>query len=79
VRRAEAAGRSGHDLVTEMRTDCLLGGWADPREIAFPILWLGFGRGFLCDRHSHHGRRRHAGDLNRRKLCGPPARIGHPP
>ncbi len=40
VRRAGASGRSEHDLRTETRTDCLLGRWGDPREIAFPILWL---------------------------------------
>ena len=28
------------DLRTETRTDCLLGRWSDPREIAYPILWL---------------------------------------
>ena len=43
LQRAEAAGRSGQDLVTERRTDCLLGRWADPREAAFPILWLASG------------------------------------
>ena len=43
VQRAEAAGRSGQDLVRDRRTDCLLGRWADPREVAFPILWQASG------------------------------------
>lgn len=40
VKRAEASGRSEADLKTETRTDCLLGRWAEPSEVAFPILWL---------------------------------------
>jgi 2-hydroxycyclohexanecarboxyl-CoA dehydrogenase len=40
VKRAEATGRTEQDLENEDRTDCLLRRWADPREVAFPILWL---------------------------------------
>jgi NAD(P)-dependent dehydrogenase (short-subunit alcohol dehydrogenase family) len=40
VKRAEAAGRTASDLETEKRRDCLLERWAEPREVAFPILWL---------------------------------------
>jgi 2-hydroxycyclohexanecarboxyl-CoA dehydrogenase len=40
IRRAEEAGRTAADLKTERRPECLIGRWADPREIAFPILWL---------------------------------------
>jgi NAD(P)-dependent dehydrogenase (short-subunit alcohol dehydrogenase family) len=40
VRRAEADGRTARDLETERRRDCMLGRWADPREVAYPILWL---------------------------------------
>jgi 2-hydroxycyclohexanecarboxyl-CoA dehydrogenase len=40
LRRAAAAGRTQHDLDEEAARDCLLGRWADAREVAFPILWL---------------------------------------
>jgi 2-hydroxycyclohexanecarboxyl-CoA dehydrogenase len=40
LRRAEAAGRTRQDLDREATEGCLLGRWADPREIAYPILWL---------------------------------------
>jgi NAD(P)-dependent dehydrogenase (short-subunit alcohol dehydrogenase family) len=40
VRRAKAAGRTRQDLEREAAEDCLMGRWADPREIAYPILWL---------------------------------------
>jgi len=40
LRRAEAAGRSRQDLDLEATQGCLLGRWANPREIAYPILWL---------------------------------------
>jgi len=40
LRRAKAAGRSRQDLDREAAEGCLLGRWADPREIAYPILWL---------------------------------------
>jgi 2-hydroxycyclohexanecarboxyl-CoA dehydrogenase len=36
-RRASAAGRT---IDPAAEKDCLLGRWADPREVAFPILWL---------------------------------------
>jgi meso-butanediol dehydrogenase/(S,S)-butanediol dehydrogenase/diacetyl reductase len=38
--RAEAAGKSVETLKTERRHTSLLGRWAAPREIAWPILWL---------------------------------------
>jgi NAD(P)-dependent dehydrogenase (short-subunit alcohol dehydrogenase family) len=40
VRRATAAGRTRKDLDDEAKGGCLAGRWADPREIAYPILWL---------------------------------------
>lgn len=40
MRRAEAAGRTRKDLDDEAKGGCLAGRWADPREIAYPILWL---------------------------------------
>lgn len=40
IRRGEAAGRTADDLHAERRTDCWLGRWAEPREAAYPILWL---------------------------------------
>jgi 2-hydroxycyclohexanecarboxyl-CoA dehydrogenase len=36
-RRAAVAGRT---IDRETEDGCLLGRWADPREVAFPILWL---------------------------------------
>jgi 2-hydroxycyclohexanecarboxyl-CoA dehydrogenase len=39
IRRAASQGVSEADLRTK-RTDNLLGRWADPREVAFPILFL---------------------------------------
>ena len=40
VRRAEAAGRTEQDLRTEKSSHNILQRWADPREVAYPILWL---------------------------------------
>jgi 2-hydroxycyclohexanecarboxyl-CoA dehydrogenase len=40
LRRAKAAGRTQQDLDEEAARDCLMARWADPREVAFPILWL---------------------------------------
>ncbi len=40
VHRAELTGRSAADLKTERRPECLVERWADPREVAYPILWL---------------------------------------
>jgi 2-hydroxycyclohexanecarboxyl-CoA dehydrogenase len=40
LRRAETRGLSRQDLDEEAATTCLLRRWADPREIAYPILWL---------------------------------------
>ena len=37
--RAAAAGARA-ELDREAEDGCLLGRWADPREVAFPILWL---------------------------------------
>ena len=39
-RRFAAAGRSAEDIDREGREGCLLARWADPREVAYPILWL---------------------------------------
>jgi meso-butanediol dehydrogenase/(S,S)-butanediol dehydrogenase/diacetyl reductase len=40
IGRAKAAGRSAEALKAERTSTSLLARWADPREIAFPILWL---------------------------------------
>jgi NAD(P)-dependent dehydrogenase (short-subunit alcohol dehydrogenase family) len=40
VRRAEASGRTEQDLRTEKTGHNIQQRWADPREIAYPILWL---------------------------------------
>jgi 2-hydroxycyclohexanecarboxyl-CoA dehydrogenase len=40
VAKAKAAGKSVETLKTERQTTSLLGRWATPREIAWPILWL---------------------------------------
>ena len=40
VSRAEAAGKSVDKLKTERQTTSLLGRWATPEEIAWPIVWL---------------------------------------
>lgn len=40
VRRFAAQGRTREELEAETLPGCLLGRWADPREIAYPILWL---------------------------------------
>ncbi len=40
MKRARAAGKSVEQLKTERQTTSLLGRWATPEEIAWPILWL---------------------------------------
>jgi NAD(P)-dependent dehydrogenase (short-subunit alcohol dehydrogenase family) len=40
LRRAAAAGRTQRDLEQDARNECLMERWADPREVAYPILWL---------------------------------------
>lgn len=40
TRRAEAAGKDLATLRQERQTTSLLGRWAEPHEIAYPILWL---------------------------------------
>lgn len=40
MKRAEASGRSVDKLKTERSSTSLIGRWADPHEIACPILWL---------------------------------------
>jgi 2-hydroxycyclohexanecarboxyl-CoA dehydrogenase len=40
VRRAKAAGKGIETLRQERQDTSLLGRWADPKEIAWPILWL---------------------------------------
>jgi len=39
-KRAEAAGRTQADIDKEAQGGCLMGRWADPMEIAYPVLWL---------------------------------------
>ncbi|TFZ02171.1 SDR family oxidoreductase [Ramlibacter henchirensis] len=40
VNRTVKAGKSVEELRTQRQETSLLGRWADPREIAYPILWL---------------------------------------
>ena len=40
IGRAQAAGKSVEVLKTQRQDTSLLGRWADPQEIAWPILWL---------------------------------------
>jgi 2-hydroxycyclohexanecarboxyl-CoA dehydrogenase len=40
IGRAQAAGKSVEALKTQRQDTSLLGRWAEPREIAWPILWL---------------------------------------
>jgi 2-hydroxycyclohexanecarboxyl-CoA dehydrogenase len=40
IARARAAGKSIEQLKTEQQTTSLLGRWAAPEEIAWPIVWL---------------------------------------
>ncbi|MCM3566166.1 SDR family NAD(P)-dependent oxidoreductase [Hydrogenophaga intermedia] len=40
VGRASAAGKSVEELSTERKDTSLIGRWARPEEIAWPILWL---------------------------------------
>ncbi|MEJ7928586.1 SDR family oxidoreductase [Ramlibacter sp. AN1015] len=40
VNRTQAAGRSVDELKTQRQDTSLLGRWADPVEIAWPIVWL---------------------------------------
>lgn len=40
IRRGEARGLTREQILGEEVTDCLMRRWADPREIALPILWL---------------------------------------
>ena len=47
LRRAAAAGRTRENLEQDAAKACLLGRWADPREVALPILWL------ACDEASY--------------------------
>lgn len=39
-KRAEAAGRTQENIDAEARGGCLLERWADPMEVAYPVLWL---------------------------------------
>jgi NAD(P)-dependent dehydrogenase (short-subunit alcohol dehydrogenase family) len=47
-RRFAAAGRSDEDVAQQARDGCLLGRWADPREAAYPILWLASDEASYC-------------------------------
>ncbi len=40
LRRAKSAGQTREDLEHAGEKMCLLGRWADAREVAYPILWL---------------------------------------
>jgi len=39
-RRYAAAGKTQRDIEQDAAQECLLARWADPREVAYPILWL---------------------------------------
>lgn len=39
-KRAEAAARTQQDIDAEAQSGCLMGRWADPIEVAYPVLWL---------------------------------------
>lgn len=39
-RRFAAAGRTREDIERQGQDGCLLGRWAKPREVAYPLLWL---------------------------------------
>ena len=43
VNRTKAAGKSVDELKTQRQDTSLLGRWAEPSEIAYPILWLASG------------------------------------
>jgi meso-butanediol dehydrogenase/(S,S)-butanediol dehydrogenase/diacetyl reductase len=43
VKRAQAAGKNVETLKTQRQDTSLLRRWAEPREIAWPILWLASG------------------------------------
>ena len=45
INRATAAGKSVEKLKTERQDNSLIGRWAAPEEIAWPILWLASGEG----------------------------------
>ena len=40
LRRAKAAGETREQVERKAATTCLLGRWADAREVAYPMLWL---------------------------------------
>jgi meso-butanediol dehydrogenase/(S,S)-butanediol dehydrogenase/diacetyl reductase len=40
VKRTQAAGKSVEELKTQRQDTSLLGRWAEPMEIAYPILWF---------------------------------------
>jgi NAD(P)-dependent dehydrogenase (short-subunit alcohol dehydrogenase family) len=40
VQQAEKNGRTANDLREEKVERCLMQRWSDPREVAYPILWL---------------------------------------
>ena len=40
INKAQAAGKDVETLKTERNTTSLLGRWATPQEIAWPVLWL---------------------------------------
>jgi NAD(P)-dependent dehydrogenase (short-subunit alcohol dehydrogenase family) len=40
LKRAIAAGQSREDLERRAEKMCLLSRWANPREVAYPVLWL---------------------------------------
>jgi meso-butanediol dehydrogenase/(S,S)-butanediol dehydrogenase/diacetyl reductase len=40
VKKAQAAGKAIEQLMTERQSTSLLGRWASPEEIAWPVLWM---------------------------------------
>ncbi len=40
LQRGQARGRTPEEMQAERKTNSLIGRWATPEEIAYPILWL---------------------------------------
>ena len=68
-RRAAAAGRTQADIEHEGLEGCLLRRWAEPREVAFPILWLASDEASYVHRLGADGRRRALCEVRGRAPC----------
>jgi NAD(P)-dependent dehydrogenase (short-subunit alcohol dehydrogenase family) len=47
-KRFAAAGRTEEGILEQGREGCLLGRWSEPREAAYPILWLASDEASYC-------------------------------